>query len=220
MSTREPYPFLQDDFTIQYICESKVLFLMRGLPGSGKSTVVDQVRALPKYADCAVCSADDFFLHDGGYDFDHNKLSEAHEECQRKAREACERNTNVVIIDNTNIRRWEMSFYVQLARDHDYTVVMVLPNTSWRFDPVILAQKNKHKVPVDMLEKKVQSFEVAMPFYFGWFLNETGTNVVMQRAILNLAECIQLVPEFASYMKAAYKLPGEWPSQLKPFTVS
>ena len=63
------FPFLQDSNTIEYIKRSKVLFLLRGLPGSGKSTLVKQIQAA--YAESAVCSADDYFLQeDGTYNYD------------------------------------------------------------------------------------------------------------------------------------------------------
>ena len=48
------------------------MFIMRGLPGSGKSTIVRHIR--DKYqpiTDVVVCSADDYFLQeDGNYNYD------------------------------------------------------------------------------------------------------------------------------------------------------
>ncbi len=38
------YPFLTDDATVQFIKKSKVIFVMRGLPGSGKSTIVRSIK--------------------------------------------------------------------------------------------------------------------------------------------------------------------------------
>ncbi len=63
------FPFLNDDNTIQHVKKSKVMMIMRGLPGSGKSTVVKAI--LHKYKKGAVaCSADDHFLQeDGSYAF-------------------------------------------------------------------------------------------------------------------------------------------------------
>ena len=60
------YPFLQHQPTVEYVKQSRVMFVMRGLPGSGKSTVVKLL--VETYPNSTCCSADDFFLQlDGSY---------------------------------------------------------------------------------------------------------------------------------------------------------
>lgn len=147
------FPFLYDPSTKRVIERSKVLFLMRGLSGSGKSTVV---RAITEtYPASIVCSADDYFLRDGVYRFDASLLSSAHSACQSKAKTACNNGVPVVIIDNTHVRRWEMKSYLELASHRNYVVVLVLPKTPWRWNPVELAARNKHGVDVETLQRKV-----------------------------------------------------------------
>lgn len=126
---------------------------MRGLPGSGKSTIVRSITST--YPGCVVCSADDYFMKDGVYKFDGTQLSYAHSACQEKAKTACCDGVAVVVIDNTNIRRWEMNFYLELARHNDYVVVPVQPKTAWRLNPVELAKRNKHGLTEDILTRKV-----------------------------------------------------------------
>ena len=59
------FPFLTDENTIRHVKKSKVMFIMRGLPGSGKSTIVKLI--VKKYErNVAVCSADDHFLQEDG----------------------------------------------------------------------------------------------------------------------------------------------------------
>ena len=82
------------------------MFLMRGLPGSGKSSQVVftftlSLRWLGKSTlvkilkqiyskSVTVCSADNFFLDDQGvYNFNRDRISEAHRVCQQKTEEAC-----------------------------------------------------------------------------------------------------------------------------------
>ena len=65
------FPFLTDDLTQKHVIKSRVMFIMRGLPGSGKSTIVRNIR--DKYqpiTDVVVCSADDYFLQEGSYNYD------------------------------------------------------------------------------------------------------------------------------------------------------
>lgn len=164
------FPFIQNDKVVRYIQRSKVMFIMRGLAGSGKSTIVEVLKK--KYKTSQVCSADNFFSRNGSYEFDVNLLGEAHLYCQNLARAACENMTSVIVIDNTNVMRWEMKAYLELAVMHNYVVVMVTPKTPWRFNPEELSARNKHGVTVDILWKKVKMFQDTIPLYYGWFLNE------------------------------------------------
>ena len=64
------FPFLTDDETVKHVGGSKVMFIMRGLPGSGKSTIVKLIAEKYK-TNVVVCSADDHFLQeDGSYLYD------------------------------------------------------------------------------------------------------------------------------------------------------
>ncbi len=53
----------------------KVLYIVRGIPGSGKSTFAKQLVG----ADFLVCEADKYFMVDGEYKFDATKLKQAHD---------------------------------------------------------------------------------------------------------------------------------------------
>ena len=57
-----------------------VLFLVRGLPGSGKTSFASAI-----WNDYAVCEADKFFYDKkGNYNFDGSKLKEAHAWCKNE----------------------------------------------------------------------------------------------------------------------------------------
>ena len=101
------FPFLRNSQTIDFISNNKVMFIMRGLSGSGKSTVVREL--VKTYGGTGngvvVCSADDFFVDEssGNYYFNAELLKSAHSECQSKAKNA---ESNVIIIDNTHVKRY------------------------------------------------------------------------------------------------------------------
>ena len=60
------FAFLTDEPSWRWISSHRVMLVMRGLSGSGKSTAVDAIRAA--FPRCVVCSADDYFLgQDGVY---------------------------------------------------------------------------------------------------------------------------------------------------------
>jgi ABC-type dipeptide/oligopeptide/nickel transport system ATPase component len=83
------HSFLNDELTINFIKKSKIMFILRGLPGSGKSTLTKAI--LNKYPASVVCSADLYFTNKqtGEYKHDINKLKDAHLTCQMNAKQAC-----------------------------------------------------------------------------------------------------------------------------------
>lgn len=61
-STEYPrLPFLKDKVTLNYIHISKVMFVMRGLPESGRPRAVKYILSL--FDDAAVCSTSEYFKH-------------------------------------------------------------------------------------------------------------------------------------------------------------
>ncbi|KAJ8320766.1 hypothetical protein KUTeg_002353, partial [Tegillarca granosa] len=178
------FPFLNDCDTISYIKKSKTMFIMRGISGSGKSTLVNIIQKV--YPNAVVCSADFYFVtEDGTYNFQPDCLSYAHFDCQKNAREACLKQMNVIVIDNTNIRRWEMKLYLDMAREFNYVVVPVRPRTRWREDPHELFKRNKHGVGFDVIQKKIRMFEDIIPIYYGWFLNNITLSTLQQYYEIN-----------------------------------
>lgn len=187
------FPFLTDPTAVDYINTSKMMFILRGLSGSGKSTIAKEIE--DTYKGAVVCSADQFFTVRGRYMFDPKRLREAHEYSHEKARRACIRNENVVVIDNTNVKKWEMDYYFRLAFKTCYTVILVEPQTPWKDDPLFLSIKNQHNVPEETIQKKLEQWETVLPIYFGWFLNESDSRMLLLVGQAYLEECLKL-PEF------------------------
>jgi predicted kinase len=129
------------------------LVLMRGLPGSGKSFSANQMRG-------NICSADDYFIDKNGYSFDPLKLPQAHAQCQFTAEKAMSLNANLVVIDNTNTKLWEMKPYIIMAEKYSYTVSIGLPISTWQADPYECAKRNTHNVPLENIVKMKEGFEV------------------------------------------------------------
>ena len=90
------------------------------------------------------------------YQFDREKLKDAHEYCQQQATNATRQNIHVIVIDNTNLQHWEMKFYLNLARNHLYLPVVVEPQTTWAMNPSELAVKNVHNISEEVLTYKVR----------------------------------------------------------------
>lgn len=142
----------------------KILVLLRGLPGSGKTTLAKSLVAATVGGDVAshVYSSDDFFvtLGRGVYKFDPRKLSEAHTfNCSRVAK-AMRNGLTPIIVDNTNIEAWEMRPYAALAVDSGYIVEILEPNTPWARNPKQLAEKNSHNVTKTKISERALKFEI------------------------------------------------------------
>jgi ABC-type multidrug transport system ATPase subunit len=76
---------------ISFPITTKTVFIFRGIPGSGKSTLTNEIASKTK-DDSLVCSADRFWcLEDGSYRFDRTKVPQNHQYCLRKfTRGICE----------------------------------------------------------------------------------------------------------------------------------
>lgn len=95
------------------------LLIIRGLPGSGKSTFA---KSLTSYNHV---EADMYFMMpDGTYNFRSNLVPTAHTWCQKKAADWLENGENVVV-SNTFSRCWEIDPYAKMAKvlNANFTVI-------------------------------------------------------------------------------------------------
>jgi len=132
----------------------KIMYIMRGLPGSGKSTKSNM------YGQGGVIlSTDDFFMRDGEYQFEETLLPEAHEWNKQRAYEAIRNGVSPIVIDNTNTQKWEVYDYVNAAVDAGYDVKFDEADTPWAKDPAELAQRNRHGVPQNKIQEMLDGWE-------------------------------------------------------------
>lgn len=132
----------------------KELFLLRGLPGAGKSTLAERIGGIH-------IEADMFFIKDGEYHFDVTKLKEAHQWCQEGVEKSMvglnnhKITTQRIIVSNTFTMEWEMQPYFELAEKYGYRVYSLVVEN--RHGGV-----NEHGVPEEKLIQMKQRFEIKL----------------------------------------------------------
>jgi len=133
------------------------LYLLRGLPGSGKSSMAEELRRF--YNIFAHYEADMYFSHndDRGYKFDPSKLHEAHKWCQDVVDMDMEYGTKIIIVSNTFTTNRELSPYVDLAHKYKYKLVVLTIESGMSLEG--LAARNIHNVPLESLVRMDQRWE-------------------------------------------------------------
>lgn len=118
--------------------ETADLVLVRGIPGSGKSTYVkNNLKGYTQF------ESDDFFTKDGKYKIDLTKLGQAHKACQNNVRKALKAGKKVAV-SNTLTRQKEVNEYLKIAKELDKTVKIIRMTTQF---------KNQHNVPEETVQK-------------------------------------------------------------------
>lgn len=132
---------------------NKVMIILRGLPGSGKSTFAEWLVDGNRYGGTTICCADEWMVNSGGiYQFDPKKLGFCHKKAQEQAEHCCGEGYHTVIIANTNTKRDEMKPYLDIAEKYGYTVFVLTVNN-------MHGSKSVHNVPDESLQKMRDRFQ-------------------------------------------------------------
>lgn len=100
-------------------------------------------------------------------------------------------------VDDTNIRKELLYWYIDAARSYDYFVVLVEPKTTWRYSISDLMLKTHHQVSKEILEEMWSKFDQIIAKYYGWFLSENGVQTLKERMFEMIDECCETItPSF------------------------
>ncbi|MFN4217435.1 MAG: ATP-binding protein [Brevinematales bacterium] len=144
---------------------NNTLILMQGSSASGKSFVAEALQAVYELRkiECQIASTDNFwYINSDGvkYEFDRNKLGEAHAWNQNYVAEMMEHDVNVIIVDNTNTTKKEAAPYIQLAKKYGYEIRVISVSCSDSVAKMYNSQRAiNRRVPENVIESQNKRIE-------------------------------------------------------------
>ena len=124
----------------------KHMILIRGIPGSGKSTIAEML----SIAGYHHLEADMWFYNTyGWYNWSKEDSPKAHAWCQEEANLLASKGFNIVIT-NTFIKKSQMEPYINIAKQYKYKVTILVATNSF---------ESIHNVPKETLETMRRDFE-------------------------------------------------------------
>ncbi|XP_076467989.1 uncharacterized protein LOC143298872 [Babylonia areolata] len=151
--------------------QTKVVIILRGLPGSGKSYLARKIQGSGQ-----IFSTDEYFFRGGVYQFCPEKLSEAHGWNRKRVLKALDAGVSPVIVDNTNTELWEMLPYGEMAISRGYTVELMEPDTPWKSRPKHLAKVNEHGVSIEAIKRMKDRYKtISTAAFVNMVKNKLGT---------------------------------------------
>lgn len=132
------------------------LYIIRGLPGAGKSTFAKNVinkTPQARWKELRFFEADDFFtMADGSYKFDSKLLSQAHNMCFLKTLHALRQGYDVIVA-NTFTTMSEMRRYIDIKDDFEMdSLNIVIYEIKTSFGSI-------HNVPVATLDNMAKRWQ-------------------------------------------------------------
>ena len=123
------------------------LLLIRGLPGSTKSTTAKAI--CEKFNNLHHFEADMYFQQGNNYNFDKTKLSAAHEWCYNQTINALQKDCSVCVA-NTFVKKWEMEKYINAAKSFKTELIII---------ECLAEYSSIHGVPEETIERMRRQWE-------------------------------------------------------------
>lgn len=129
---------------------NKVLFVVRGIPGSGKSSLAKMLCPLDD-----ICESDKYFYHNGRYEFDSTQLNQANDWCKAQVEKRMQIGTDRIAVTNTFIHDYELSPYFDLSNKYGYKVISLIVENRH-------SSENINGLDTQLLDTMRQQFQIKL----------------------------------------------------------
>lgn len=143
-----------------------IVVIMRGVPGSGKSTTAQGImrHCVDKGQTCRMASNDNYPGYydnpEKKYDWTPQKAKEAKKYCQKEFLDALTSRAYVIIVDNCHLTHRSYRFYELEAEKAGYDVSFNVKEPQPTCEYITTcANRNKHGVTADHICKMIKSWE-------------------------------------------------------------
>ena len=130
------------------------LVILRGLPGSGKTTIARSLSEANKYP---VFSIDDYFTNPetGEYHFAFSENHLAYKHCETQTEKAMQEQKQKIFLHNTFTLDWEIEPYFELAKRYQYDVFVLTVEKYHSGD-------NSHGITEEQLKKMAEKYKIKL----------------------------------------------------------
>jgi len=134
--------------------QQHALILLRGLPGSGKTTLA---KVLSENSTYPVFSVDDYFTNEvtGEYIFNFQNNHLAYKQCEALTNDAMQQAIPKIIVHNTFTMAWELEPYFKLAAEYHYQIFVATVENYH-------GHQNVHEVSNEQLLKMADKYKVKL----------------------------------------------------------
>ena len=134
--------------------QQNALILLRGLPGSGKTTLAKLLSENNTYP---IFSVDDYFTDEqsGEYIFNFQNNHLAYKQCEALTHDAMQQAISKILVHNTFTMDWEMEPYFKLAAKFNYHLFIVTVENYH-------GHQNVHEVSDEQLQKMAEKYKVKL----------------------------------------------------------
>ncbi|KAM6905527.1 2',3'-cyclic-nucleotide 3'-phosphodiesterase [Xenentodon cancila] len=163
------FALLDQEETKDALRVSRILVVLRGLPGSGKSLLARAIA--DSYKDhCSVICADDHGIKPEGPETSADGFKALDEALVARSGDGATSSV-LIVLDDTNHTHNRLARLGEIAEEHHLIAIFLEPQTEWSRDPAQLLKKTKRALKETQLEAmKAPLEETSLPLFFGWFL--------------------------------------------------
>ncbi|MES2132383.1 MAG: AAA family ATPase [Bacteroidota bacterium] len=132
----------------------RAIILLRGLPGSGKTTLAKLLTEGGKYP---CYSVDDYFTNSetGEYCFEYQNNHLAYKQCEENTRTAMLKGSSKIMVHNTFTIDWELETYFKMAAEYNYNLFVVTVENYHH-------SKNAHAISDEQIAKMAEKYKVKL----------------------------------------------------------